>query len=251
MRALAEVDVRDSFGGLVALLASKLSDKQSRNELDIKSFYLYLSSLFPPRSLPNAVDVLLIFQDINAQELWDYRQYETVERIGNRYVPRDTELASAVNEHREMVNNYLATRCIADFIEAAKAKYESEGREQFELRSLRPCYHGRRASKNYYDGLAVTLCDVSIRMKTLKYVRDLWKGIKREFHLPDCNALLDCIYEGSIIIVWLISPSASDVILKPQPWSAIHYIQMKLIVNMTLNENCIYDMQVSKLTLFF
>ena len=196
MRTVAERDVKDSFSSLVTLLASKLSNRQSRSKLDILSFYRFLSNLFPSKSLLNAADVLLTLQDISTRGLWDYHQYETVERIGNRYVPGDTELVSAVDEHREMVNNHLAIQRIADFIEAAKVQSELEGKEQFELRSLRPCYHGRRASKNYYDVLAVTLHDVKIRMKTLKYVRDLWKGLKREFHLPDCNALLDFIYGG-------------------------------------------------------
>ena len=243
MRALSEVHIRDSFGNLVALLASKLSEKQSKNELDIKKFYLYLSSFFPPRSLPNAVDILMIFQDINAQELWDYSQYETVECIGNRYLPRDVELTSAIKEHKDKVSNYLATQAIANYIEAKVVK--SDSTSEFELRSLKPSYHGRRSSKNYYDRLAATLKDVSIGMKNMKYVRDLWRGIKREFHLPDCNALLDRIYEGSIVIEWLISPSASEVMLRPQSWSAIHFIQSAFIVNMLLNDSCIYDMQVS------
>ena len=234
MRALAEVDVRDSFGSLVSLLAGKLSDKQSNNDLDIKSFRLYLSSIFPPKSLPNTVDILLTFQDINAQELWDYHQYEIVERIANRYLPGDKDLKTAVDEHREMVNNYLATQSIAVYIEQS----------DIELRALKPSYHGRRTSRKYYDQLAVTLSDVSIRMKTLKYVRDLWKGIKREFHICECNALLDCIYEGSIVIMWLIPPSASEVILNPQPWSAIRFIQKELIFNIVLNDTCVYDEQV-------
>ena len=234
MRALAEVDVRDSFGNLVSILASKLSEKQSRNELDIKSFRLYLSSIFPPKSLPNTVDILLTFQDINAQELWDYYQYEIVERIGTRYLPGDKELTTAVNEHSEMVNNYLATQSIAKYIEQS----------DIELRTLRPDIGRTRNSKHYYDQLAITLCDVSIRRKTLKYVRDQWKGIKREFHICECNALLDRICEVSIVIMWLIPPSASEVILKPQPWSAIRFIQKELIVNMVLNDTCIYDEQV-------
>ena len=241
MRAVSEVRVQDSFSSLVALVADKLSQKQSRNELDIKSFYLYLSNLFPgPKSLPNAVDVLMIFQDINAQELWDYHQIETVECIANRYLPGNREITSAIDEHREMVNNYLATQCIAEYVEE---------KLNAELRTLKPSYHGRRTSRSYYDKLSLRLLDVSIRMKTLKYVRDLWKILKREFNLPDCNALLDHIYKGSTVIVWLIPPSASRVILKPQPWSAIHFLQEMLIDRMMLNDSCVYDIQVSTLYL--
>ena len=241
MRALTEIDARDSFGSLVALVASKLSEKQSRNELDIRSFYLYLENLFPPKSLPNADDVLFIFRDINAQELWDYRQYETLECIANRYLdlPKDKELKSAINDHREMVNNYLATQYIASYIEE---KLDTE------LRKLTPTFHGRRTSKSYYERLSVKLQDVSIRMKTLKYVRDLWMKIKREFHLSNCNALLDHIYKGCIVILWLIPPSTSKALLTPraQPWSAIDFLQRECIIRMTLNEDtCIYDVQVS------
>ena len=186
LRALAEKDAQDSFGCLVSLLASKLSEKQSSNELDIKSFRLYLSRIFPPKSLPNSVDILHTFQDINAQELWDYHQYGTVERIANRYLPGDTEMATAVDEHRTMVNNYLATQSIAEYIEQSV----------IELRVLKPTYHGRRTSRNYYNKLSMTLRDVSIQMKTLKYVRKVWKSIEREFRICECNALLDHIYNG-------------------------------------------------------
>ena len=242
MRALTELDARDSFGNLVTLVASKLSDKQSRNELDIRSFYLYLESLFPPKALPKADDVLEIFRDINAQELWDYCQYETLERIANRYLPNDKELSSAINNHREMVNNYLATQSIASYIEE---------RLDTELRQLTPTFHGRRTNRKYYETLSLKLQDVSIRMKTLKYVRDLWTKIRREFHLSDCNALLDHIYDGSIVIVWLIPPSTSKALLSPyaQPWSAIDFLQRESVIRMTLNDTiCMYDNQVNYTT---
>ena len=246
MRVISEVHVRDSFGNLVALLASKLSEKQSNNELDIKKFYLHLSRFFPPRALPSVVDILMIFQDINAQELWDYNQYDTIECLGNRYLPGDKELISAITEHKEMVHNFQVTHSIANYIEEkAKMRSESMPDTEFELRSLKKSYTSRRTSRNYYNRLAATLKDVSIRMKNLKYVRDLWKGIQREFHLPDCNALLDTIYEGSIIIEWLVAPSASEAMLGPQPWTAIRFIQSALIVNMLLNDNCVYDTEVS------
>ena len=91
---------------------------------------------------------------------------------------------------------------------------------------------------------AVTLSDVSIRRKTLMYVRELWRGIKREFHICECNALLDRIYKGSIVIMWLVPPSASEMIAKPQPWSTIRFIQKEFIINIVLNDTCIYDEQV-------
>ena len=244
MRALTELDARDSFGSLVTLVASKLSEKQSRNELDIRSFYLYLESLFPPKALPKADDVLEIFRDINAQELWDYYEYKPLERIANRYLQKDKELTSAINNHQEMVNNYLATQCIASYIE--------EKLDTDQLRKLAPTFHGRRTNRNYYDSLSLKLQDVSIRMKTLKYVRDLWTQIKREFHLSDCNALLDHIYAGCILVVWLIPPTTSKALLTPraQPWSAINFLQRESIIRMTLNDDsCIYDIQVSCRTL--
>ena len=233
-------EVRDSYDNLVALLASKLSKKQLQNNLDIKSLYLYLSSFFPPNSLPNTDDVHLIFSDINAQRLWGYCQYETIECIANRYLPEDKELSSMIDEHREMVNNYLATQHITDYIEEEPDTESSK---------MIPTFHGRRSNKSYYDKLSVTVHDASIRMKTLKNVRDLWRKIKCEFHLPDCNALLNHIYEAeSIVIVWLVPPSTTEALLTPraQPWSAIDFLQRERIVRMTLNDDsCIYDIQVN------
>ena len=246
MRTLTELDARDSFGSLVALVASKLSEKQSRNELDIRSFYLYLESLFPPKALPKADDVLEIFRDINAQELWDYYEYKPLECIANRYLQKDKELTSAITNHQEMVNNYLATQRIASYIE------EKLDTDTDQLRKLAPTFHGQRTSRRYYDSLSLKLQDVSIRKKTLKYVRELWKQIKREFHLSDCNALLDHIYAGCILVVWLIPPTTSKALLTPraQPWSAIDFLQRESIIRMTLNDDsCIYDIQVSWRTL--
>ena len=133
-------------------------------------------------------------------------------------------------------DSYLATRRIADYIEERLVE---------EFRSLNKTFRGRRNSKNYYDTISLTLHDVNVGMKTLKYVRDLWKNLRREFHLPDCNALLDRIYRGSIVIVWIIPPSVSEAIKKPQPWSAIHFLQQMLIGRVVLNERyCVYDEQV-------
>ena len=245
MRVPTELDARDSFGRLVALLASKLSEKHSRNELDIQSFYLYLESLFPPKALPQADDVLEIFRDISAQELWDYSQYETLECIANHCLAGDKELSSAINSHQEMINNYLATQYIASYIEK---------KLNTEFIKLTPAFHGRQTSKSYYERLSVKLQDVSIRMKTLKYVRDLWKKIQWEFQLSDCNALLDHIYDDSIVVdlVWLIPPTTSKALLTPraQPRSVIDFLQRENVTRMTINDDsCIYDIQVSCMTL--
>ena len=236
MQTVVEADVRDNFENLAVLLAGKLSEKQYENELDIKNFYLYLSSLFPPKTLPNAVDVLMIFRDINAQELWDYCQYETVECIANRYLPGDKEITSAIDEHREMVNNYLATQCIADYVGE-----ESSARDP---RAQQPSYHGWYTNVNYYNTLSLKIEDANIQAKTLNYVYDLWKNLKKEFHLPSCNTPLDHISKG-FTIVWLIPPSAVEAMQRPQSWSAFHFLQQMLIVRMTLNNNCIYDIHVS------
>ena len=105
------------------------------------------------------------------------------------------------------------------------------------------------ANHCFSDKLSVTVHDVSIEMKMVKHAQELWKRIDYQFHLSDCNAFLDHIYEAeSIMVVWLISPSASEALLKPraQPWSAIDFLQRESIVRMTLNDDsCIYDIQVS------
>jgi hypothetical protein len=236
MRALTELDAQNSFGNLVALVESKLSDKQSRNELDIQHFYRHLEFLFPPKALPKADGVSKIFTDISAQELWDYYQYETLECIASRYLPKNEEVSSAINDHREMINNYLATQYIANYI------------EDTELRQLKSTFPGRRNTRNYYETLSLKLQDVSIRKKTLKYVRDLWAKVKRKFHLSDCNALLDKIYNGCIVVMWLIPPSISKALLTPcaQPWSAIDFLQRESVIKMTVNDTtCMYDIQVN------
>ena len=96
--------------------------------------------------------------------------------------------------------------------------------------------------------LSVTIHDVSIEMKAVKYAQELWKKIAYHFHLSNCNALLDHINEAeSIMVVWLIPSSASAALLKPraQPWSAVNFLQREGIVRMTLNDSCVYDIQVS------
>ena len=102
----------------------------------------------------------------------------------------------------------------------------------------------------FSDKLSVAVHDVSIETKAVKYAQELWRKIEYQFHLSvsDCNALLDHTYETeNTVVVWLVPPSASEALFKPhaQPWSAINFLQREGIVRMTLNDSCIYDIQVS------
>lgn len=226
----------ESFAHLVSLFTLKLSTR----ELDVHIFCSYLTTLFQQQSvtvtLPDTSDLKTIIDSISVQKLWDYYNYRDIERITRSYLPNDQDMKSAIDDHKEMVNNYLATKRIADYIEE---------RLKPEFRTLTKSFHGRRCSTSYYAKLSMTLHDVNIGKKTLKYVRDLWKNLKREFRLPDCNALLDDIYYGSVVIVWSIPSSVSPTLKSPQPWSAIHSLQMMLVCRMVLNEtSCIYDEEV-------
>ena len=225
----------ESFASLKALFVEKLSQL----DLNSKSFCSYVTTIFQQRSIPLTIpetsDISAIIDSVSLH--WGYSNYKDIERITTRYLPTDEDLRSAISEHKDMVNNYHATRHIADYI---------EGKVVEEFRTLKKSYHGRRDRRNYYDTLSLKLDDVNIEMKTLKYIRDLWKDLKREFRLPDCNALLDHIYRSCIVVVWLIPSPVSEVMKRPQPWSAICFLQGVLASRMMLNETyCVYDKEVS------
>ena len=223
----------ESFTYLLNLLTEKLS---AQEELNVESFRGHLQK-FLQVPIPETSSISTIIDSIGEQKLWDYYNFSDIERIADRYIPKDKEVRSAIDGHIEMVNNYHATRSIADYIEERLVS---------EFRSLTVSRGRRRNSRDYYDTISLKLDDVRVGQKTLKYVRDLWKSLRRQFRIPECNALLDSIYSGSVVIVWLIPSSVSPEMKRPQPWSAIHFLQDTLISRMVLNNSyCIYDTKVS------
>ena len=233
----------ESFAHLETLFKEKLSTR----DIDAQFFRSYLTALYQQQSVtvefPDTSDIKTIIDSISEQKLWDYYNCGDVKRIAERYLPNDKDMHSAIQDHMEMLNNYLATKRIADYIEENLVP---------ELKTLTKSFRGRRDSRNFLQELSLTLHNVNIGTKTLKYVRDMWKNLKRELRLPDCNAILDQIYHGSIVIVWLIPTSVSPAIKRPQPWSAIHFLQQELISRVVLNETyCVYDKEVSWSALYY
>lgn len=234
IRTMTLGEVKGSFASLVQHISSKLCQK----ELDFKNFRLYLANMFPLQSVPNVDDVSIIFQDLSAQEMWDYYNFEILEEIANHFLPEDKDdLTLAIENHAEKVSNYLAGQRIADYIEM-ELPHKFNTLEA----SVPSCGH---SGKPYCYSLSLKL-DVKIEEETLEYIHKLWRKLKRVFGVPECTALLDHIHNGCIVVVWLIPPSASEVIKKPQPWSAISFLQQHFIIRIELNESqCIYDKQVS------
>ena len=227
------MDLKESFINLKALLTRKLS----QNVLDVERFRWYINDLFSVSS-PNTNIISTIIESVGEQKLWDYSNTEHIECIAVRYLRNDKEVWSTIDNHKLMVNKYNTTKRIADYIE------EKLTTEFKDVTKHDP--HCRRNSQKYYDTLSLKLDDVRVGRQTLKYVRDLWNNLRGQFRLPECNALLDSIYYGSVVIVWLIPSSVSPEMKRPQPWSAIHFLQEMLISRMVLNNSyCIYDTKVS------
>ena len=239
MRETTERDAMESFSYLVTFVGTKLS----QNEVDVSEFRSYLTILFRQQSLPvtipDTTDISTIIESVSEQKLWSYDNYGDIERIANRYLRKDREVCRAINDHRDMVNNFLATKRIADYIEVKIAQ---------ELRTLKKDSRigVKRATKDYHDKLSLKLHNVNVGKQTLAYVRRLWVKLKREFRLPDCNAVLDHIFKGCVEIVWIIPPSVGKDLERTHPWSAIHFLQQESASRMVLNEAfCVYDKEVS------
>ena len=239
MREATERDAMESFSHLVTFVGTKLSQK----EVDVGEFRSYLTIFLQQPSLPVAIpdttDILTIIESVSEQKLWSYDNYGDIERIANRYLRKDREVCKEIDDHRDMVNNFLATKLIADHIEVKIPQ---------ELRTLKKdsSIGVKRNTKNYYNLLSLKLHDVNVERKTLAYVRCLWGKLKREFSLPDCYAVLDHIIKSCVEIVWIIPSSVGKDLERTHPWSAIHFLQQESASRMVLNEAfCIYDKEVS------
>ena len=243
MRERTEKDAIESFTYLVTLVGRKLSQKEPDF---VPEFRSYLTNLFQQQSisvaidLPDTADISTIITSVGEQKLWDYYNYGDIERIINRYLREDGEACKALEDHKDMVDNYLATRRIADYIEVKIVE---------ELRTLKPLPSSsvKRITRDYYNSLSVKLHDVNVGKKTLKYVRDLWKKIRFGFCPRDCNAILDHIYRGCVEITWIIPSYVREDFQRTHPWSAIRSLQEESAGRMVLNGTfCIYDKDVGQ-----
>ena len=78
--------------------------------------------------------------------------------------------------------------------------------------------------------------------ETLQYLRALWKEIAEQFfQLPDLDAVLHDIQEGSVVVSWLISDTVNAATqIKSRVQVCAEFFSKWQIVLLMVNKECIY-----------
>ncbi len=158
---------------------------------------------------------------------------QLIERFG------DEKLKKLKKEFEEKKAGYLVATKISDYITNNTVSNQSN------------CTRGRRrSSKGYRDQLKMKLkLEVNISTLTLKYITDLWKKLAY-LNLPNIYLILDSIVGGSLWVTWSITLPriASEFQNKVKHPEALKFFKDNLIVQVILNDQCLYSANGEELT---
>ena len=192
------------FAALLTNICRKLREKPI-NFTDLRMFF---TSFFSPgECIAESSNIQEIFDMLTRHKLWDYWNYLPLEGLVQEFGADDPEIQSWIEMYRQDLRSYKVTTKLIDHIAAvdSDSRYESPSEEgQLE----RPARYDQR----YYQTLSMKL-KMKVTDHTLDYIEDLWKEYAELYSLPPHKALLDCIYEGCVLIVWLVPTHLASQIL--------------------------------------
>ena len=219
------------FAALLTNICRKLREKPI-NFTDLRMFF---TSFFSSGEwIAKSSNIQEIFAAITRHKLWDYWNYYPLEGLVQEFAADDQEIKSWIETYKQDLRSYRITTKVIDHIAAvdSDSRYESPSEEK---QLERPARYDQR----YYQALSFKL-KMKVTDHTLDYIEDLWKEYAELHGLPPYKALLDCIYEGCFLIVWLIPTHLAPQILHAVPHSDDFYRKHE-IMRVEFGGNCIYQ----------
>ena len=221
--------INRKFGELLEDSCMKLREKG----VDMKNFCHFLGGLFPPGDwIPESPSVDEVFDFITHHKLWDYWNFFPLAMIVDKYLSKDKEMKAKIETYKTDLASYKATTKIVDYIKivASESSSDDSSEEQTPVKL--------KYNRRYYCKLSAKL-DMKFTDHTLEYLDDIWKEFAGLFNLPSIVALLDCICERSILIVWYIQSHFAPQIFKTAPHSVDFYLKHH-ITRVEFDGVCIY-----------
>ena len=194
------------WGALVVHTDEVLQDKLDSKEITSNRFRLFLGNLYSCQGKMNgnqflrkllkpSASISEMLETLTVEGVWDFMNYYLLESIIEEY--GDDRTKAMMERYKQDLTGYMLVTKIKDHLDAVDLEHSTIPHE--ELFSL----------------LTTKTDGVNITNQSLKYVKDLWESLRKQFSLPKHILVLYKISDGCLEITWRIpSKIASYVIRK-------------------------------------
>jgi len=173
------------------------------------------------KATANLNDILVA---IVTHRLWDYMNYDLLEFIIDKFAGDDEKLTQMLDGYKQELTGFM----LATKIEHYLAVIDSEPP------------HSRQPPIPMPELFQLLSCKVKVKITdhSLKYARDLWKSLGKQFELPMPMLLLHMIAKGCLELMWRIPCKFSaHIILKTK---SRDYYRKQGFLNMSIGSIHIY-----------
>ena len=199
------------WGALVVRTYEVLQDKLDSKEITSNRFRLFLGSLYSCQGKMNggqfirkilkpSASICEMFEMLTAEDVWGFMNYYLLESIIEEY--GDDRTKAMMEQYKQDLTGYMLVTKIKDYLDAVDLEHPT--------RRMLPI-----PQEKLFSLLTTKTDGVNITDQSLKYVKDLWESLRKQFSLPKHILVLYKIGDGCLEITWHIpSESAAYVIRK-------------------------------------
>ena len=225
--------MRATFFGLVVKVSRTLGQRMSL-KLDqenggetFQRFREYVAGLCTIENsrIQNAATVEEIFALIHDKKCWDLDgdPYDLLLEV--LLGVADADLMAIVEKgHEDYYTEYMVATTVADHLPNLQAENLTD------LVKYTP----------NFSRLTMKLREVNVTERSIAYLTDLWKNVKRCVRLPDLFSVLAGIEEGCIAVTWLV-PSYAVPALTRLPHTSPELFRTFAITRMNINGVCFFN----------
>ena len=155
-----------------------------------------------------------MLETLTMEAVWGFMNYYLLESIIEEY--GDNRTKEMMEQYKRDLNEYTFVTKIKDHLDAVSLEHPT--------RRILPI-----PQEKLFLSLKTKVKGVNITVDSLKYIRDLWESLPKQFSLPKHILVLYRIGEGCLEITWHIpSELAAYVIRKSQ--ESVQYFKEQLFL---------------------
>ena len=197
-----------------------LQDKLDNKEITSNWFRLFLGNLyscegkmngnqFIRKLLKPSTSISEMLETLTVEGVWDFMNYYLLESIIEEY--GDDRTMAMMEQYKQELTGYMLVTKIKDHLDAVDLEHSTIPQE--ELFSL----------------LTTKTEGVNISDHTLKYVKDLWESLRKQFSLPKHILVLYKIGEGCLEITWCIPSKLAAYVIRKAKESEDYFREQQFL----------------------
>ena len=213
------------WGALVAHTDEVLQDKLDSKEITSNRFRLFLGNLYSCQGKMNGsqfvkklfkpcVNISEMFEMLTVEGVWDFMNYYLLESIIEEY--GDDRTKAMMEQYKQDLTGYLLVTKIKDHLDAVDLEHPT--------RRILPI-----PQEELFSLLTTKTEGVNISDHTLKYVKDLWESLRKQFSLPKHILVLYKIGDGCLEITWCIPSKLAAYVVRKAKESEDYFREQQFL----------------------